>query len=108
VAERHLELHPDDSRALTLGAGCWISAGEQEKGIRWAERAVEMNPDDVPVLHNAACALASAGKIDRALDLLERRIRLAPTLSRGWIEHDPDFEALRDHPRFQNLLEGLP
>lgn len=107
AAERHLERNPHDSRALTLGAGAWIDAGDPERGRRWAERAVQMHPTDVPVLHNAACAFASAGEIDRALDLLERRVRLAPTISRAWIEHDPDFEPLRQHDRFQKLLEGL-
>ncbi|MFW6199445.1 MAG: tetratricopeptide repeat protein, partial [Gemmatimonadota bacterium] len=108
VAERHLELHPDDSRALTLGAGAWIDVGDMEKAMEWVERALELSPDDVGVLHNAACAFAHVGDVDRALDLLERRVRVGPTMDRAWIAHDPDFDRLRDHPRFTALLDETP
>lgn len=107
LAERHLELNPDDTRAMTMGSGAWVYAGEPEKAIRWAERAIAASPHDVAVLHNAACALASAGEVERALDTLERRMRISTTINRSWIEHDPDFDALRDHPRFKTLLERL-
>ena len=106
VAERHLELHPDDTRALTLGAGAWIDLGEKEKAVEWVERALGVDPDDVGVLHNAACAYAHMGDVERALDLLERRMRVGPTIDRAWIAHDPDFDVLRDHPRFRALVEG--
>jgi len=107
LAERHLELHPDDTRAMTMGSGAWVYAGDIERAVQWVERAIAASPDDVAVLHNAACAFASIGDVERALDTLERRIRLSATINRGWIEHDPDFDSIRDHPRFKALLEGL-
>ena len=82
-------------------------AGDIEKAVRWAERAIAENPNDAAVLHNAACTFASIGEVDRALDILERRIRVSSTVNRGWIENDPDFDSLRDHPRFKALLDGL-
>jgi adenylate cyclase len=106
-AERHLELHPDDTRAMTMGSGAWVYAGEPEKAIEWVERALAEDPNDVAVLHNAACTFASLGEVERALDTLERRIRISTTINRGWIEHDPDFASIRDHPRFKALLDGL-
>ena len=40
--------------------------------------------------------------VNSALDLLEGSI-----IAREWIEHDPDMEPLRDHPRYQSILESL-
>ncbi|MFQ5747652.1 MAG: tetratricopeptide repeat protein [Gemmatimonadota bacterium] len=108
VAERHLEFHPDDSRALTLGAGALLMVGERERGLEWVDRAVARFPDDAMVLHNAACVYARAGETDRALDAIESRIRAAPMMYRAWIEHDPDFDPIRDHPRFRKILDHLP
>jgi hypothetical protein len=30
------------------------------------------------------------------------------TGSRDWLKHDPDFDLLRDDPRFQALVANLP
>ena len=105
-AERQLELDPTDARALSLGATALITLGQRDRALQWAHRAIELHPDDTGVLINSACAYARAGLTDRALDLLER------TFARGWgkrdwIEHDPDYDSLRDHPRFKAMLEKL-
>ncbi len=106
IAERRLEVTPDDSRALTLGAGILVSIGRVEEGLAWSEKALAVYPDDLTVLYNSACAYASAGRAERALDLLERRLR-HKTIHRDWIEQDPDFDSIRDHPRFKALLATL-
>src|SRR5438094_3665054 len=44
--------------------------------------------------------------IDRALDLLERVLpRAGHELKHGWIKYDSDLDPLRDHPRYQKILE---
>ena len=63
-----------------------------------------MEPDDSAVLYNVACVYALLGLADSAIDCLER------SLANGfghweWIEHDSDLDGLRDHPRFQALLQ---
>jgi non-specific serine/threonine protein kinase len=105
-AEHQLELYPDDTRALSLGASALILDGQRQRALRWSERAIELKPDDQSVLLNGACLRARAGLKDEALDLLEH------CFSRGWgkrdwIEHDPDYNSLRDDPRFQALLARL-
>lgn len=104
--ERQLELDPTDARALSLGAHALDDAGERERALSWSRRALELHPNDQGVLINGACMLARAGLADEALELLER------TFARGfgkrdWIEHDPDYDLIRDHPRFKAMLARL-
>ena len=108
LIERRLELNPDDLRALGLGPGMMIDAGRREEGLAMAARAVKLAPTDSGVMQNAAAAYAHAGEGDRALDLLERRMQQTGTIYRDWVENDPDYESLRDDPRFIALLESMP
>jgi hypothetical protein len=43
---------------------------------------------------------------DRALDGLERAIEAGVAVG-DWIKHDPDFESLRSHPRFQAIVKRI-
>lgn len=108
LIEHRLELNPDDPRALGLAPGVLIDAGRTEEGLDMAARSVKLAPTDSGVLHNAAAAYAHAGEADQALDLLERRLRQTGTIYREWMENDPDFDCLRDDPRFIAFLEKMP
>jgi adenylate cyclase len=101
--ENRLELNPDDQRALNLGCNMLVSDGQVERGLAMARRLLRLAPNDASTLYNTACAFAIAGRDDEALDLLERRAGMGG-LYREWVERDPDFAELRDHPRFQSLL----
>jgi TolB-like protein/Tfp pilus assembly protein PilF len=104
--ERRVELAPGDARAFYLGAGAAIWLGDTERARAWAERSLALDPDEYPTLYNVACVHARLGETDRALDLLERAADTGFG-HRAWFEHDPDFAALRDHPRFTALLAQL-
>ncbi|MEN8152753.1 MAG: protein kinase [Acidobacteriota bacterium] len=106
VVRKHLNLNPDDSRALYLGAGALIKAGEIEEANQWIERAVALDPDEVAVLYNAACIYSELGKVDEALGYFERAIETG-FASKEWIDNDSDLDPIRDHPRFQNALKNL-
>lgn len=100
---RHLSLHPEDTRAWTLGAGCLFDTGCEAESLEWADRALELAPNDITVLHNVGCSYSRAGKVDRALDIFEKRFAMGG-FNQDWIDNDPDFDNIRDHPRFKAML----
>jgi non-specific serine/threonine protein kinase len=105
VAER-IELHPDDARALYMGANGLVALGERERGLEWARRAKAIAPDESMVLYNLGCIYSLAGEIDEAIDCLEQAVALGIT-HKGWFEHDSNLDPLRSHPRFRALLAKL-
>jgi adenylate cyclase len=105
-AERHLELHPDDVRAVSLVANDLCGLGENVRAREWAKRALAMAPDEATVLYNIACTYALLDETDMALDCLEKAMTYG-FCHKGWLENDPDLATVRDHPRFQAVMEDL-
>jgi serine/threonine protein kinase/tetratricopeptide (TPR) repeat protein len=106
VIEKHLALHPDDPRALYLGAVSWTKLGESVKAVQWADRAVAMDPEEPLTLYNVACVYALQEQIEPALDCLERAIKHGYA-HKAWVLHDSDLDSLRSHPRYLALVEKL-
>jgi len=105
LAEHELTLHPEDPRPAHLGIAALIELGETERAREWIARALAIDPDDVRTQYNVACGYTGLGDIEAAFDLLERLLpRVGPEIHQ-WIKHDSDFDALRNHPRYQKILE---
>jgi tetratricopeptide (TPR) repeat protein len=102
-AEHVLALNPLDGRAMSLGALYLLEEGQAGRAIEWSARALELYPNDMSSLGNGACLQAKLGRTDRAIELLERVSALGWG-QRDWLERDPDYDNLRDDPRFQKLL----
>ena len=105
-AERTLALNPVDGRALSLGSAALFHDGQTTRALEWSQRSLELYPDDMGALVNAACLHAKAGQKEPAIDLLER-VFAKGWGKRDWVEQDPDYDILRDDPRFKKLLERL-
>jgi len=109
ITERHVELNPEDSRALNLGAielvRVYRAAG-RAKALEWNKRALAADPEDSGMLYNVACVYALLGETDEALSCLDRAVRSGFGL-REWLENDSDFIALRGDPRFQAILNRM-
>jgi adenylate cyclase len=105
-AERILALNPLDGRALSLGSVGLFEDGQKARAMEWSQRALELYPEDMSALVNAACLRAKAGLKEEALELLER-VFARGWGKRDWVEHDPDYDMLRDDPRFKKLLLRL-
>ncbi len=106
VTRNHLDLYPEDTRALCLGAVALAGMGESKEAIKWIEKALALEPNEITVLYNATCTYSQLGYYDRALDLFEQRAKVG-TINRGWLDHDSDLDPIRDHPRFKKALKKL-
>src|SRR5438445_1474720 len=104
-AERELTLHPDNPRPAYLGATALVTLGQNDRAKEWLARTLAIDPDDILTQYNAACIYSRLGEIDIAFDLLERLLPHANHETKAWIKHDSDFYPLRDHPRYQRVLE---
>jgi len=105
LAEGELALHPEDPRPAHLGIAALLELGENDRAREWISRALAIDPDDPLTQYNLACGYTHLGDFDEAFDLLERSLPRAGPEIREWIKHDSDFDRLRDHPRYQKILE---
>src|SRR5882672_6245844 len=106
VAERHLELNPDDARALYLGAGALVQIGQRERALEWTRRALAIDSEDSGVLYNVACAYCTLGMVDDAMAAIEKSVQNGFG-HKEWLENDSDLNPLRANPRFTALLKKV-
>ncbi len=104
--EKHLELNPDDARALYLGASGLIQRGDRARGLEWNRRALAIDPEDSGLLYNVACVFALLGQKEDAIDTISKSV--ANGMHQWeWLEQDSDLDPLRGDPRFDALIVGL-
>jgi serine/threonine protein kinase/Flp pilus assembly protein TadD len=105
LAEKQLEFHPDDARALCMGASMLCQMGNRARSQDWAKRALEIDADDTGILYNVACVYALLGEAEEAINCLEKVLTHGAWF-KGWAENDSELDSLRSHPRFQALLKS--
>jgi serine/threonine-protein kinase len=97
-----LKINPRDAGATGNLALCEVRVGRGDEAARLAERSVALEPENASVLHKAAVVNLALGRRDEALRLLTRAVE------RGYgtveIRSDPEFSALRNDSRYQQLL----
>ena len=105
-ATNYIDLNPDEARAYVLAAGALARLGQRERAKECIDRAQSLAPDDDAILYNSGCALAILGEHEDALNALEKAID-AGLAGGDWLPQDPDWESLRDQPRFKELVSRL-
>ncbi|WEX89234.1 adenylate/guanylate cyclase domain-containing protein [Sinorhizobium garamanticum] len=106
-AKSALERHPENASPAHRGALALAHMGEAERAKEWLARALAIDPDDVVAQYNAACVYSLLGEGERALDLLETVVPQSSSYHFHWFKQDSDLDPIRDHPRFQALLDAI-
>jgi adenylate cyclase len=107
-AEAAVAQDPSNGPAIIAGAFALATLGRVDESRAWARRALAVDPETVAVPYNLACLFSRQLKdADAALELLEP---LAPRFTPGLLAElkvDPDFEPIREDPRFVALVAGV-
>lgn len=102
--EKVIAVAPDHGRALAGGVNALASLGERDRAKEWVARGQLLDPDNMNLHYNFACAMSRLHETDVALDLLQHFIdKASPGLLR-YMESDPDFDPIREDPRFKALI----
>ncbi len=106
MAEQHLDLHPDDVRAMYMAANGMAALGMAVQARQLASRALDLRPDDAMLLYNVGCIFSMLGDLKEAMTALEKAA-VGGLRQRGWYEHDNNLDPLRGEARFKKLLKSL-
>jgi len=107
-----LEASPENSSLHLYSALLYSYTGDDEAALRHAEIALELAAIDgagyrTSFEESVARVYAGVGRKDQALDILERLLgsQYPGAVTVHELRHKADWDPLRDHPRFQALLE---
>ncbi len=107
--EAQLRSAPEDAQRLAILGLALAYLGRKAAAIAAGERATSMLPigrDAVLgayIEHQLVRIYILVGGHEKAIDRLEPLLRIPYDLSPGWLRIDPNFNPLREYPRFQRL-----
>jgi tetratricopeptide (TPR) repeat protein len=111
VLEVDVQEYPEDERRLVALGLAYAGLGRKDEAIRAGLSALDLPYPKTDLIHRAFTALALVwiyamlGDPDVAIDQLESYLAIPSRWSAQTELRDPRFDPLRDHSRFQALLE---
>jgi TolB-like protein/Flp pilus assembly protein TadD len=108
--EKELTKFPNSPELLKLRGGAYAGIGRYEEAVRVLERVVETypsvyDPGAREAVERLAYTYAAAGKLDSALDRIDDLLSTRSLLTVARLRLEPIWDPLRNHPRFQEILE---
>jgi serine/threonine-protein kinase len=109
--EAEIEEHPDEAYPRSALGMAYAGMGRTADAIREGELATELLPVSVDAWYGAqrvedlAHIYTIVGEYDAAIDQLEALLAVPSPTAVPMLRIDPTWNPLRDHPRFQALLE---
>jgi tetratricopeptide (TPR) repeat protein len=96
--QKSYELQPRIKPLIGM-AGVTRHLGDEAQASKYVEQARALSPDD----YNLACLETISGNTEAAIEHLRAALEKQPS-QRDWARRDPDFDFIRDDPRFKALL----
>ena len=104
--ESVLRRSPSDPAVVEILGGLYTRQGRIADGLKMDRKLVKLQPANPTAYYNLACSLALSKRKSDALAQLKRAVQLGYD-DADWMQQDPDLEALKNHPEFQELLKQL-
>ncbi len=111
LLEGVFEADPERHEVHIMLACAYAGLGRKEDALDQAEKALKLDPimndayDRPYLLWQLAGVYTKVGEYDLALDQLENLLTIAGGTSTELLRLEPQWDPLRDNPRFQRLLE---
>ncbi|MDT5123871.1 MAG: eukaryotic-like serine/threonine-protein kinase [Acidobacteriota bacterium] len=107
LLEEVLEKNPRLDGVRPIYATCLSAQGRHEEArAQLTEQVKDVAAADHDISYWLASVYALEGERDLAFEWLERSIALGNE-NKQWFESDPNWESLRDDPRFQELMRKI-
>ena len=108
--EEQLRATPNDAQRHALVGLALAYLGRKEDAIREGQRAAELAPvtkdayTGAYIQHVLVRIYILVGEPEKALDHLQALLKVPYILSPAWLKIDPNFDPIRNNPRFQKLV----
>ena len=109
--ENKIKEQPDDPRLYSSLGIAYAGLGFKEKAIQEARKAVELLPVSREAIRgfirvrDLAHVYVMIGEYDKAVDQIEYLLSIPGEMSIPLLRIDPRWAPLKEHPRFQKLIE---
>ena len=108
--ESRMRDHPHDPRYIAQAAETDAALGRRQEAVSEIDKALELQTDPldrVGILITEATVYSRLGDRERALSKLEGLAHMTFGIDYGSLRFDPEWDALRDDPRFAKIVSSL-
>lgn len=104
--DKAAELDHDNIHVWLALGWCHKRTGRLDKAIEALEEALQINDRQAIVHYNLACYWSLVRNVKIAVQYLEQAFDLDPAY-RDLVPEEHDFDPIREHPRFQELMSVI-